>query len=71
MNNIDKPITAEEVIQFRAKHNLSMRDLADKAQLSLQTIWLIENRQTTASRLSTEKLYRTFAVIEYDERRNK
>ena len=71
MNNIDKPITAEEVIQFRAKHNLSMRELADKAHLSLQTIWFIENNQTTASRLSTEKLYRAFAEIEYGKRRQK
>lgn len=47
---------ARRIIQYRATHNLSMRKLADKCGVSVQTIHNIERGLQTPSRLTIEKI---------------
>ena len=47
---------AEEIVRYRAKHNISMREMAEICQVSLQTIYSIENEMQEPSRLTREKI---------------
>lgn len=44
------------MIRYRAEHNISMRELADRCKVSLQTIYSIENGTQEPSRLTREKI---------------
>lgn len=47
---------SEEIIKFRARHNISMREMADLCKVSMQTIYSIENEMQEPSRLTREKI---------------
>ena len=51
MNELSK-----RIIDFRARHDLSMEKLAEMCNLSTQTIWALENGQQNASRLTLAKI---------------
>ena len=36
-------VIKDEIIEYRAKHNMSMRKLAEKANISIQTLWSVEH----------------------------
>lgn len=53
---MDKATTiGEKVIQFRGKRKLTRAELAKKAGISVQVLWLIETGKTTDPKASTIK----------------
>lgn len=46
----------QEMVLYRAKHNLSLREMAEKCKLSLQTVHSIESGIQTPSRLTEGKI---------------
>ena len=46
----------DQMIRFRAKHNLSQDALASKAGVSKQTIYMIETGQQNPSRRTEQKI---------------
>ena len=46
----------EQMIRYRAKHDLTMREMADRVGVSLQTIMMIEHGTQNPSRLTEEKI---------------
>lgn len=46
----------KEMVNYRAKHSMSMREFAQKCSLSLQTVCSIENETQTPSRLTEGKI---------------
>lgn len=46
----------EQMIRYRAKHDLTMREMADRVGVSLQTIMMIEHGMQNPSRLTEEKI---------------
>lgn len=47
---------AEKMIVYRAKHNISQIELANRCHVSSQTIYMIESGQQTPSRLTETKI---------------
>ena len=47
---------ADEILEYRAKHNMTQGQLADKVGVTVQTISNIENGYQTPSRLTEKKL---------------
>lgn len=46
----------EEMIKYRARENISMKEMAERCKVSLQTIYSIENGTQEPSRLTREKI---------------
>lgn len=46
----------KKMVNYRAKHSMSMREFAQKCGLSLQTVCSIENETQTPSRLTEGKI---------------
>lgn len=46
----------ERMIEYRAKHNLSQKELADKCGVSMQTINSVENDIQEPSKLTIAKI---------------
>lgn len=46
----------EEMVRYRARHNISMKEMAARCNVSLQTIYSIENGTQEPSRLTREKI---------------
>lgn len=46
----------ERMVIYRAEHDLSQQELADKCKVSKQTIFSIESEQQTPSRLTRAKI---------------
>ncbi len=46
----------EQIIRYRAQHNLTMREMAERVGVSLQTIMMIEHGMQNPSRLTEEKI---------------
>lgn len=46
----------DEIIAYRARNNISMKEMAKRCQVSLQTIYSIENGTQEPSRLTREKI---------------
>ena len=46
----------DAIVQYRAMHNMSMKEFAKKANLSLQTINYVEKGLQKPSRLTKEKI---------------
>ena len=47
---------SDKILKYRAKHDLSQREFAEKAKLSTQTIYSIENGLQTPGKLTLEKI---------------
>lgn len=47
---------AKKMIEYRAKQDISMRELANRCGLTVQTICNIENGVQTPSRITTQKI---------------
>lgn len=47
---------SEKILNYRAKHNLSMKDFATLCGVTLQTIYNIENKLQTPSKLTKRKI---------------
>lgn len=47
---------AERILEYRAKHNISAKEFAEKCKLSLQTIYSIENGVQTPSKITRLKI---------------
>lgn len=57
MENVKNDVDiAEAVVRFRARHNLSMKQFADKIGVTWQTVWNIENRKYTPQRTTAAKI---------------
>ncbi len=46
----------EEMVKYRARENISMREMAARCNVSLQTIYSIENGMQDPSRVTREKI---------------
>jgi len=46
----------DELVKYRAKHNISIKEMAKRCKVSSQTIYSIENKLQTPSRLTFAKL---------------
>lgn len=46
----------DAIVQYRAIHNMSMKEFAQRAQISLQTVNYIEKGLQKPSRLTKEKI---------------
>ena len=46
----------DRMVAYRAKHNISMKEMAERCKVSLQTIYSIENGTQEPSRLTREKI---------------
>lgn len=46
----------DQIIRYRAEHDLTMREMAERVGVSLQTIMMIEHGTQTPSRLTEEKI---------------
>lgn len=46
----------EKMVAYRAKENISMKEMAARCHVSLQTIYSIENGTQEPSRLTREKI---------------
>ena len=46
----------ERILEYRAKHRLSLKAFAELAGISLQTVWSIENEQQKPNRLTLKKI---------------
>ena len=56
----------EEMTRFRAKHNLTQKELADIVGVTVQTICNVETGQQTPSRVTEQKI-RIAMEVDYDE----
>ena len=54
-----------KIIEFRAKHNMSMEQFAKLSNLTSQTVWGIETGIQTPSRLTKAKI--DLAIKSYEE----
>lgn len=54
--NYDKAKLAEDVLMYRAIHNLDQKELAEKCGVSRETINLIENEKTNLRRVNYYKI---------------
>ena len=50
-----KPL-AKEIVEYRARHNISLREMAERCKLSLQTVYSIEAGIQDPSRLTEAKI---------------
>ena len=57
----------EQILKYRAKHDLSQSEFADKAKVSLQTIYSIEKETQKPGKLTTEKIMLVLNGDEDDE----
>ena len=55
----------DKVLEFRAKHNMSMEQFAKLSNLTSQTVWGIETGIQTPSRLTKAKI--DLAIKSYEE----
>lgn len=46
----------KEMVDYRARHDLSLREMAERCKLSLQTVHSIESGIQTPSRLTEAKI---------------
>lgn len=46
----------DEIVEYRAKHNISMQEFADRCKISLQTAMYVERGLQKPSRLTTKKI---------------
>ena len=46
----------EEMVKYRERENISMKEMAERCKVSLQTIYSIENGTQEPSRLTREKI---------------
>lgn len=46
----------DAIVQYRALHNMSMKDFAKKANLTVQTVMYVEKGLQKPSRLTKEKI---------------
>lgn len=46
----------DQIIRYRAEHDLTMREMAERVGVSLQTIMMIEHGMQNPSRLTEEKI---------------
>lgn len=53
---MEAKILQQEMVKYRARHNLSQRELAEKCALSLQTISCVETGIQKPSRLTEQKI---------------
>ena len=58
---------AERMLDYRAKENISQKELARRVGVTLQTVNSIETRQQTPSRLTVAKIE---LIIGKDEKNN-
>ena len=56
----------EEMTRFRAKNNLTQKELADIVGVTVQTICNVETGQQTPSRVTEQKI-RIAMEVDYDE----
>lgn len=54
--NYDKAKLAEDVLMYRAIHNLNQKELAEKCGFSRETINIIENGKSNLRRVSYYKI---------------
>ena len=47
---------AEKILEYRARHNISAREIAKMCKLSLQTVYSIENGIQTPSKITRLKI---------------
>ena len=47
---------AERILEYRAKHDISAKEFAEKCKLSLQTVYSIENGWQHASKITRLKI---------------
>ena len=52
----DKIDLIKEIVKYRAKHNLSMQEFAEKCGTTLQTIWNIESGRSKPQRTTLFKI---------------
>lgn len=58
----------DDIVKYRAKHNISMEEFASMCNLTLQTIYNIEREISNPTRLTESKIR---IVIDADEEENK
>lgn len=46
----------DDMLAYRARHNISMKELARRCNVTLQTVYSIENGLQEPSRLTREKI---------------
>ena len=54
----------EKILEYRARHNISQEDFANRAQVNVMTINSVENGKRTPTKLTTVKIER---VLREDE----
>ena len=47
---------AERILEYRAKHDMSAKEFAEKCKLSLQTVYSIENGLQKPSKITRVKI---------------
>ena len=47
---------AERILEYRAKHDMSAKEFAEKCKLSLQTVYSIENGLQVPSKITRLKI---------------
>ena len=57
----------DEILKYRAKHNLSLRDMAKKCGISTQTLCSVENGIQNPSKLTEGKIR---ILLEQDDKSN-
>ena len=55
----------QKILEYRARHSLSMQEMADLCHVSKQTIWSIENGQQKPGKVVATKLW---LVLREDEK---
>lgn len=55
---------SEEILRYRARHNMSQRDFAERCGVTVQTINSVENGRQDAGKLTETKIK---LVLEGDE----
>ena len=46
----------DAILEYRARHNISMKEFAERAHLSLQTVHYVERGLQKPNRLTTKKI---------------
>ena len=56
MNNEELKALSEQILTYRAKHNLSGVKFAEKCNISLQTLYAVENCKQKPSKFTLSKI---------------
>lgn len=53
---MEKKELADKIVKYRAKHNLTQAQLAERCKVTITTICLTENGKSSPSRLTLQKI---------------